>query len=251
MSIPLLKGRLFDSTDSARSPAVALVSQGAVRQFWPDADPIGATVATALLMRRALEYASMFRMPVIDHCEDPSLKGEGVAHEGPTAGLLGRRFEARVVGVVGEVRHETLDRPARAELFLPHAQSGFGSMSVVVRTAPGSALTIRTLKEQVWALDPALSIYSSGTLDHLVSRTLTGRRFNLFLLSGFAAATLLLATAGVFALVSFSTTQRWPIAWALPPARACSSASRGLRSLSAAWPRTTRRSWPSGRARVA
>jgi putative ABC transport system permease protein len=169
MSIPLLKGRLFDATEAARSPAVALVSQSAVRQFWPDADPIGATVRFQ---------------------------------------LLGRRHEARVVGVVGEVRHETLDRPARAELFLPHAQSGFGSMSVVVRTAPGSALTIRALKEQVWALDPALSIYSSGTLDQLVSKTLTGRRFNLFLLGGFAAATLLLATAGVFALVSFSTTQR-------------------------------------------
>jgi putative ABC transport system permease protein len=169
MSIPLLKGRLFDSTDSAQSPAVALVSHGAARQFWPDADPVGATVR--------------FR-------------------------LLGRRYEARVVGVVGDVRHDTLDRPARAELFLPHAQSGFGSMSVVVRTAPGSPVTIRTLKEQVWALDPALSIYSSGTLDQLVSNTLTGRRFNLVLLGGFAAATLLLASAGVFALVSFSTTQR-------------------------------------------
>ena len=42
----------------------------------------GRPVATALLMRRALEYASMFDMPVIDHCEDPSLKGDGVAHEG-------------------------------------------------------------------------------------------------------------------------------------------------------------------------
>lgn len=51
----------------------------------------GRPVATALLMRRALEYASMFDMPVIDHCEDPSLKGHGVAHEGAVAGLLGLR----------------------------------------------------------------------------------------------------------------------------------------------------------------
>ena len=42
----------------------------------------GKPVATALLMRRALEYASMFDMPVIDNCEDQSLKGDGVAHEG-------------------------------------------------------------------------------------------------------------------------------------------------------------------------
>jgi dihydroorotase len=51
----------------------------------------GRPVETALLMRRALEYASMFGIPVIDHCEDPSLKGDGVAHEGPTASMLGLR----------------------------------------------------------------------------------------------------------------------------------------------------------------
>src|SRR5690606_16975242 len=51
----------------------------------------GRPVATALLMRRALEYASMFDMPVIDHCEDPSLKGDGVAHEGYYASTLGLR----------------------------------------------------------------------------------------------------------------------------------------------------------------
>lgn len=51
----------------------------------------GRPVATALLMRRALEYAGMFNMPVIDHCEDPSLKGEGVAHEGYHASRLGLR----------------------------------------------------------------------------------------------------------------------------------------------------------------
>lgn len=49
----------------------------------------GRPVATALLMRRALEYASMFGMLVIEHAEDPSLKGDGVAHEGDVAGLLG------------------------------------------------------------------------------------------------------------------------------------------------------------------
>jgi dihydroorotase len=49
----------------------------------------GRPVATSLLMRRALEYASMFNIPVIDHCEDPTLKGDGSAHEGKTAAMLG------------------------------------------------------------------------------------------------------------------------------------------------------------------
>jgi dihydroorotase len=51
----------------------------------------GKPVATALLMRRALEYAGMFPIPVIDHCEEPTLKGEGVAHEGYVASMLGLR----------------------------------------------------------------------------------------------------------------------------------------------------------------
>jgi dihydroorotase len=51
----------------------------------------GRPVATALLLRRALEYAGMFDMPVIEHCEDPSLKGDGVAHEGYHAASLGLR----------------------------------------------------------------------------------------------------------------------------------------------------------------
>jgi dihydroorotase len=51
----------------------------------------GLPVATAILARRALEYTSMFDMPMIEHCEDPSLKADGVAHEGPVAASLGLR----------------------------------------------------------------------------------------------------------------------------------------------------------------
>jgi dihydroorotase len=56
----------------------------------------GRPVATALLMRRALEYASMFNLPVIEHCEEQTLKGDGVAHEGFQASVLGLR------GIPGE-----------------------------------------------------------------------------------------------------------------------------------------------------
>src|SRR5437870_10478490 len=56
----------------------------------------GRPVATALLMRRALEYAGMFRMPIIEHCEEQTLKAEGVAHEGFHAAALGLR------GIPGE-----------------------------------------------------------------------------------------------------------------------------------------------------
>ena len=64
----------------------------------------GRPVATALLMRRALEYAGMFDMPVIEHCEDPTLKSDGVAHEGYHATKLGLR------GIPGEAEEIMIER---------------------------------------------------------------------------------------------------------------------------------------------
>ena len=77
----------------------------------------GKAVATALLMRRALEYAGMLRLPVIDHCEDPSLAGEGVAHEGFHSSQLGLRGHSlRGRGCLRRARHRAGgdDRQPRA-----------------------------------------------------------------------------------------------------------------------------------------
>jgi putative ABC transport system permease protein len=169
MGVPLLKGRLFDATDTAASRQVALVSRTAAQKFWRGSDPIGSRVR--------------FR-------------------------FSGLNYDAEVVGVVGEVRHDALDRPARAELFMPYSQSGFYSLTVVARTAPGSLTTIQALKEEIWRLDPLQTIFHAAMLDDLVSWTLVGRRFSLFLLGGFALATLLLATAGVYGVMNVSTSQR-------------------------------------------
>src|SRR3954471_24338564 len=64
----------------------------------------GRPVATALLMRRALEYARMLGVPIVNHCEDPSLKGDGVAHEGFVAARLGLR------GIPGEAESVMVER---------------------------------------------------------------------------------------------------------------------------------------------
>jgi putative ABC transport system permease protein len=169
MGVPLLKGRLFDMTDTATSRQVVLVSSSAAKRFWPGSDPVGSRVR--------FQFARA-------------------------------NFDAEVVGVVGEMRHDALDRPPRAELFLPYAQSGFYALTVVVRTAPGSPTTVQAMKKQIWALDPLQTVFDATMLDDLISWTLVGRRFSLFLLGGFALATLLLTTAGVYGVMSFSTGQR-------------------------------------------
>ncbi len=172
MNVPLLGGRLFDATDGAASRQVALVSQRAARQFWPGSDPL-----------RSIGAKMRFK-------------------------FMGKEFDAEIVGVVGDVRHESLDAPAAAEVFVPYAQSGFYGLTLVVRTAPGSPANPQVLKEQIWALDPLQPIYDASRLDALISKTLRGQRFNLFVLGGFALATLLLTTAGVYGVMSFSTSQR-------------------------------------------
>ena len=80
----------------------------------------GKPVATALLMRRALEYASMFDMPVIDHCEDPSLKGDGVAHEGYYASTLGLRGLPGAAETIIVQRDVTLAGLTRGHVHVAH-----------------------------------------------------------------------------------------------------------------------------------
>jgi putative ABC transport system permease protein len=169
MGISLMRGRLFNERDIAGSPQVVLISRTAARQHWPGADPIGSKLK--------------FR-------------------------YFGTPFEAEVVGIVGDARHDALDQPARAELYVPHAQARTGSMTFVVRSREGSPVTMMDLKKQIWALDPLEPLYRTATLEELVDRTLVGRRFSLVLLVGFAGAALLLASAGLYGVLSSSTSHR-------------------------------------------
>ena len=95
----------------------------------------GKPVATALLMRRALEYAGMFGMPVIDHCEDPSLKGDGVAHEGYQASTLGLR------GIPGAAEAVMVER----DVLMAEISSGY--LHIAHMSARASARAVRKGKE--------------------------------------------------------------------------------------------------------
>ena len=80
----------------------------------------GRPVATALLMRRALEYASMFDMPVIDHCEEQTLKADGVAHEGFHASTLGLRGLPAAAETIMVQRDVTLAGLTRGHMHVAH-----------------------------------------------------------------------------------------------------------------------------------
>ena len=103
----------------------------------------GRPVASALLMRRALEYTSMFGMPVIDHCEDPSLKGDGVAHEGGVAAMLGLK------GIPGAAESVLVERDiSMAELTGGHVHIAHMSARQSLRAVrEGKARGVRVTSE--------------------------------------------------------------------------------------------------------
>jgi dihydroorotase len=91
----------------------------------------GRPVASALLMRRALEYAGMVGLPVIDHCEEPSLKGEGVAHEGRVASVLGLRGIPAAAEEIMVARDAILAGMTGGRLHIAHLSSR-GSLDLVL-----------------------------------------------------------------------------------------------------------------------
>jgi putative ABC transport system permease protein len=164
MRIPLKGGRYLDDRDGANSPRVAVISEAMARHYWTAADdPIGDRV--------------QFRMS-------------------------GRPVEVEVVGIVGGLRHETLDGDARDELFIPFAQQPYGSMTFVIRSAADASALQEPVRTAIWSINPNQTIYRSATLDELVRNTVSPRRFALVVILGFAAVALLLAIAGVYSVLS-------------------------------------------------
>jgi predicted permease len=114
-----------------------------------------------------------------------------------------------VVGVVADVRHEALEKAGGPEMYIPMRQTGdYAAMQLVVRTAlppDGLAAGIRAALRPV---DPNLPVREFVLLQDLVDRAVSPRRFLVMLLAGFAAFALILASLGIYAVISFSVSQR-------------------------------------------
>jgi predicted lysophospholipase L1 biosynthesis ABC-type transport system permease subunit len=113
------------------------------------------------------------------------------------------------VGVAADVRHTALEAAGGLEMYLPMRQTGdYATMQLVVRTAlppNGLAAELRTALRPV---DPNLPVREFQTFQDLVDRSVSSRRFLVLLLAGFAAFALVLASLGIYAVISFSVSQR-------------------------------------------
>jgi len=173
MGIPVIEGRAFGARDRDGSVRVTVVGQGLARRYWPGESPIGERLA-------------------IDGYRDAD----------------GRAVSWEVIGVVGQVRHEGLDRDPRPELFLSEAQAPSGGMVFVARTRTAPRPSLERMQTELWTVDPDQPVYRAATLQELLARSVAGRRFTLWILATFAAIGLVLAVVGIYGVVAYATRLR-------------------------------------------
>ncbi len=178
MGIPLLKGRFFTPSDDEHAPRTVVIDDVFARKLFGNADPIGKRV-----------FLEQFE-------NDP----------------------ATVIGVVGHVNQWGLDNdavnPLRAEIYqtimqLPEQQLGLVlmGMDVVMRSRYDADTAFQSVRNALVQMNHEQVVYNPATMESTISGTLAGRRFAMILLAAFAGTALLLASIGMYGVISYLVVQ--------------------------------------------
>ena len=171
VGIPLLRGRLFQDSDTTDAPHVALVSQSLARRYWPNEDAVG----------RQIQFGGM----------------DGDLH------LL------HIVGVIGDVHDEGLDADVLPTVYVNYRQRPryAAQFSIVLRGHGDPAGFIAAMRREARAINPEMPV-EFQTLTQVVAASLDHRRFTMAMLGVFAGAALLLAMVGLYGAMAYITFQR-------------------------------------------
>jgi putative ABC transport system permease protein len=178
---PVAAGRSFNEHDIAAAPAVAIINVEAARQFWPGENPIGKRI--------------------------------GINYTGPgrrTSNDVPRMRE--IIGVVGNMKHGALDGPTAPAVYLPYLQDetyhDMSAMNLLVRSE-GNSIALRSgLRDCIHRIRPNEPVQEISSVEEMLATSVAPRRYTLFFLGAFATLGLLLATIGVYGVISYTTSQR-------------------------------------------
>jgi predicted permease len=176
----LRSGRFFTAFDDAHAPPVAIINRALAAKYWPGQSPIGKEIAVEDLgLGRVKPPTPEFRT---------------------------------VVGVVQDVKQETLDRPLLPVVYMPYHQDEtkhvYALMNLFVRTTGAPQLASSGVREQIRAVNPDQPAERMRTMGDVVSATLSGRRVNLALIGSFASLAIVLCAIGIYGMISYSLAQR-------------------------------------------
>ncbi|HTG92574.1 MAG TPA: ABC transporter permease [Pyrinomonadaceae bacterium] len=170
LKVPLLAGRQYDARDGADGQKVAIVNEAFAKYFLPGSDALGRRVAFG--------------------CEE----SEG--------------FCRTIVGVVGNIRQESITDEAIPEMYVPFAQMPMNGSTVMVRTSADPTALVAVVRSEVMAIDNNQPISDVKTLTQRVDEVVAVSRSLMLLFSAFALLALILGAVGVYGIVSYSVTQR-------------------------------------------
>ena len=168
LQMSVLSGRPFNDQDSEKAPMVLIVNETMARQLWPGESPLG---------RRITIWRD-------------------------------EKFPREIVGVVSDTK-SALDTEARPQMYVPYAQdSGWGSMSLVVRTTGDPLNTSAAARGAIRSVDKGIPVYNVRTMNDVLATSVSQQRVSMLLLSAFAGVALLLAMIGIYGVTAYYVTQR-------------------------------------------